>query len=136
MGTLFKNVFNFLIAAALTKAAVGQNAAPPVDPQGKWTGKAVCQVKDSLCKNESVVCYLSKKKEPNLYALLIKKLANGKEQSWLEVDLIYDDKYRVLMSPDVNTDTWRFMVNPDNMIGNMNRNRIYYFSINLRRSKN
>ena len=88
---LIMNVLPAIICIAVFGEA--QTIPSQNDPiLGTWKGTSICQVKNSSCNDEAVVCHISKGAAPNAYRFVMNKIINNAEVSMGELDFIYNNR--------------------------------------------
>ena len=99
-----------------------QTSAGQKDPiLGIWKGTSLCQVKNSSCNDEIVVCHISKGSAVHTYKFVMNKMVNNAEVSMGELEFIYDEAKSSLTCHSVSRydSFWKFDVKQNTMDGTL-----------------
>lgn len=97
---------------------------------GKWKGTSICQMKNTRCKDEIAVYYISKGKEPGTFNIDGRKVVDGVEQEMGILICTYDKKTSQLTSTNQGG-TWTFTVKDGKIDGKLVSESTVYRVVNL-----
>ena len=102
--------------------------------EGVWKGTALCQIKNSPCKDEIVVYRIKKNSSGTGYEMNAYKIVNGKEDYMGPLPFTYEDKQKVFVSIDsARNDRWVFKVTGNTMKGTLHSNGDLYRIIDVKK---
>ena len=104
---------------------------------GVWRGTSTCQLKNSPCKNETVVYYISAGAAKNLYVMKANKIVNGQEEEMGTLDFTYADSEKALINKDVDRQNrqgiWMFKLQEKNLDGTLTLDGVLYRIIHVKK---
>ena len=128
---LFSLLFSFSSLYSSYLFGQGSNDSKLI---GTWKGTSICQIKESPCKNEQVVCHISKDKDSDEYLVQMNKMVKGAEEEMGTLKFTFhSDQKELDCSPKPNT-VWRFRLNDDRLDGTLYYNGALYRIISVKRS--
>jgi hypothetical protein len=90
---------------------------------GTWKGTSLCQVKNSPCHDESVVCHIIKSTKPGVYTVQMNKIVNNAEEEMGALDFSYDKTNQTLTCTmkdrQQRESTWKFIINNNRIAGTL-----------------
>lgn len=119
MRTSINLLFGIICIAVVAKAQAPAGQKDPI--AGVWKGTSVCQVKNSACNDEIVVCHISKGTAPDTYKFVMNKMVNNAEVPMGELEFIYNEAQRSLTCHSVTRydGFWKFDVKKTTMDGTL-----------------
>lgn len=88
--------------------------------EGVWKGTSLCQVKNSPCRDENVLYYISKDSTIKTFEVKAYKIVNGKEDFMGTIVFTYDEKRNLYISVDKDRDArWEFKITGNTMKGTL-----------------
>jgi hypothetical protein len=100
---------------------------------GNWKGSSICQVKNSPCHDETVICHITKIRDDGDIDILMNKIVDGKEEGMGVLVCSYDRKTGLIHS-NASKGTWTFILRHDNMDGRLIYEGKLYRIIHLSRA--
>ncbi len=115
----------------ITAFGVAQTISNQNDPiSGTWKGTSLCQVKNSSCNDEVVVCYITKAQTPNIYRFAMNKIVNNAEITMGDLDFIYNEAQHTLTCHSASSGgDWKFDITKNVMEGTLTVNNKTLFRI-------
>lgn len=109
MRSLINILLGIICIAIFGKAQTSTNQKDPI--LGTWKGISICQVKNSSCADEVIVCHISKAAAPDTYKFVMNKMVNNAEASMGELDFIYNEAESTLKCHSVTRydGRWKFV---------------------------
>jgi len=134
MRILFNILSGIICVAFFGDAQTINNQNDPV--LGIWKGTSICQVKNSACNDEVVVCHVSKGSTPNTYKFVMNKIINNAEVSMGELNFIYNETQSSLTCHSVTRydGFWKFEVKKNTMDGTLTADNTLFRVIKLVKS--
>jgi len=119
MKSLINILLCFICVVVLGGAHTITNQKDPI--VGTWKGTSICQLKNSSCNDEVIVCHITKTAAPNTYKFVMNKMVNNAEVSMGELDFIYNQPQATLTCHSVTRydGLWKFDVKGDTMDGTL-----------------
>src|SRR5205085_8683116 len=65
---------------------------------GNWNGSSICQLRNSACRDETVVYHISKNKGADTFYINAGKIVNGVEEGMGILPFVYNKKTKQLTS--------------------------------------
>jgi hypothetical protein len=91
--------------------------------EGTWKGTSVCQVKNSPCHDESVVCHISKSSKTDMYTVQMNKIVNNAEEEMGRLDFSYDKSSQtltcIMKNQQQREGTWKFIIKDRQITGTL-----------------
>jgi hypothetical protein len=95
------------------KAALAQDGAALI---GTWKGESLCQVKDSPCNDEKVVCTIARAKESGKVNITADKIVDGRPVTMGVGDWDYD-KEKNILTLVIPHGVWKLTINANKIDG-------------------
>ncbi len=108
----------FVFSAAHCTRAQSGAATGDTLLTGVWHGTSICQVKNSPCRDEVVVCHISKGDGRNVFNFLMSKIVDGAEEEMGTIAFHFDPANNRLQSVGANG-VWTFQVTAGKMEGTL-----------------
>ncbi len=91
--------------------------------EGVWKGTSLCQVKNSPCHDESVVCHISKSSKADMYTIEMNKIVNNAEEEMGALDFSYDKSSQTLTctkrDQQQRESTWKLIIKGSQITGTL-----------------
>jgi hypothetical protein len=84
---------------------------------GDWKGSSLCQVKNSPCRDETVVYHISKQKDADTFYVNASKIVKGVEEEMGILPFAYDKKTNQFISTAYGT--WTFNIEGSKLEGTL-----------------
>jgi hypothetical protein len=119
MKTLTNILFAIICIAVLGGTTKSTNQNDPIT--GTWKGTSICQVKNSSCNDEVIVCHITKAAASNTYKLVMNKMVNNAEDNMGELNFIYNEAQHTLTCHSVTRfdGLWKFELKKNTMDGTL-----------------
>jgi hypothetical protein len=100
---------------------------------GNWAGESICQVKNSACKDETVVYHITRKKNPALFQINADKIVNGSSIQMGELEFRYNKLNHTLIC-ESNNGFWKLTVTGKRIEGSLTfSDKTFYRKILLKK---
>lgn len=88
------------------------------DIEGTWTGTSTCTIKDSPCRNESVIYHITKPDSEGKLKIQAHKVVNGQPEDMGTLDCVFTSSTSKLTC-QMKNGVWEFTVTGNKMEGTL-----------------
>ena len=124
-----------LILCLASKSNQAQTSSSKIDTLlvGTWNGTSLCQIKNSPCRDETVVYHISKKSGVDTFYINASKIVNGVEEEMGILPFVYNKKTNQLTSTAYGI--WTFNLRGRVLEGTLTSNGNLYRVVKLSKQK-
>jgi len=128
-------IFGLLLSILFFKPgqAIGQANSTVPSIAGVWQGTSLCQVKDSPCHDETVVCHIAGTSNKNIFNVSMNKIVNGKEEEMGILEFTYekDSKTLTCTREDRYKSVWKLKVNGNEIKGTLTADGVLFRIVDM-----